>query len=339
MAALPNNVGVLMNGWFSEVNSQWPGQALSLEVQEVLFEAKSEYQHILVFKSKTWGNVLVLDGVIQLTERDEMAYQEMIAHLPLYSHSNPEHVLVIGGGDGGVIREIVKHDCVKSITICEIDRVVIEAGKRFFPSVAAAWDDPRVKLYEGDGAVFMKQTENIGAYDVIITDSSDPVGPAQSLFETPFYRAMYAALRPGGKVCTQAESMWINLDLIRKLLHDSLFIFANAEYATTQIPTYPAGQIGFLLCSKESSGSNERENRCSVPARSIPSDQASKYKFYSSALHSAAFIMPAFVQRELDAARAEVGATKKESQTSSENSVDKADNNTDTPINAKKQKI
>jgi len=295
-----------MNGWFSEVNPQWPGQAMSLEVEEVLFEQKSEYQQVLVFKSKTWGNVLVLDGVIQLTERDEMAYQEMIAHLPLYSHANPEHVLVIGGGDGGVIREIVKHACVKSITICEIDVVVIEAGKRFFPSVAAAWDDSRVKLYQGDGAVFLKQQENIGAYDVIITDSSDPVGPAQSLFETPFYRAMYAALKPGGKICTQAESMWINLDLIRKLVHDSLFIFSNAEYATTQIPTYPAGQIGFLLCSKDAS--NEKKISCATPARTIPPQDVGKYTFYSSALHSAAFVMPLFVQRVLAAARAQAEA-------------------------------
>lgn len=304
-----------MNGWFSEVNSQWPGQAMSLEVEEVLFEQKSEYQHVLVFKSKTWGNVLVLDGVIQLTERDEMAYQEMIAHLPLYSHANPEHVLVIGGGDGGVIREIVKHTCVKSITICEIDRVVIEAGKQYFPSVAAAWDDARVKLYQGDGAVFLKQPENIGAYDVIITDSSDPVGPAQSLFETPFYQAMYAALKPGGKICTQAESMWINLDLIRKLVRDSLFIFSNAEYATTQIPTYPAGQIGFLLCSKDKlASSRAKPVSCAVPVRTISAEDAEKYKFYSSALHSAAFVMPAFVQRELDAARAQVAAEKSHAQ-------------------------
>ena len=309
-------VDLLMKGWFSEVNSQWPGQAMSLEVESVLFEQQSEYQQVLVFQSRTWGKVLVLDGVIQLTERDEMAYQEMIAHLPLFSHPSPEHLLIIGGGDGGVIREAVKHSSLKTITICEIDRVVIDAGKKYFPSVAAAWDDPRVTLYEGDGAVFMKRAENIGRYDVIITDSSDPIGPAQSLFESPFYQAMHAALRPGGKVCTQAESIWINLPLIQQLVSDSLQIYANAEYATTQIPTYPAGQIGFLLCSKEKEASGRRGSRgqakpsCATPARKIARLDADKFKFYSSALHSAAFVLPAFVTRAIDEARTQAADKK-----------------------------
>jgi len=335
-----NNVGVLMNGWFSEVNSQWPGQAMSLEVEEVLFDQKSEYQHVVVFKSKTWGNVLVLDGVIQLTERDEMAYQEMIAHLPLYSHANPERVLVIGGGDGGVIREIVKHDCVKHITICEIDRMVIECGKKYFPSVAAAWDDARVTLYEGDGAVFMKKEENINNWDVIITDSSDPVGPAQSLFETPFYQAMYAALKAGGKICTQAESIWINLDLIERLVKDSLAIFANAEYATTQIPTYPAGQIGFLLCSKAPATGGKRGKKisCSSPVRYATRHDAEKYRFYSKDLHEAAFVMPTFVQRVLDRARAAADAEKKASGRKSVGDVAEEEETTEEQGSAKKAK-
>ena len=309
-------VDLIMKGWFSEVNSQWPGQAMSLEVERVLFDEKSEYQHVLVFQSRTWGSVLVLDGVIQLTERDEMAYQEMIAHLPLFSHPNPEHLLIIGGGDGGVIREAVKHASLKSITICEIDRMVIDAGKKYFPSVAAAWDDPRVTLYEGDGAVFMKKEENRGKYDVIITDSSDPIGPAQSLFESPFYQAMHAALRSGGKVCTQAESIWINLPLIQQLVSDALAIYANAEYATTQIPTYPAGQIGFLLCSKEKEATGRRGSRgsakpsCATPARKIAKGDADKFRFYSSALHSAAFVLPAFVTRAVEEAKMQAAEKK-----------------------------
>ena len=309
-------VDLIMKGWFSEVNSQWPGQAMSLQVESVLFEQKSEYQHVLVFQSTTWGKVLVLDGVIQLTERDEMAYQEMIAHLPLFAHPNPEHLLIIGGGDGGVIREAVKHASLKSITICEIDRVVIEAGKKYFPSVAAAWDDPRVTLHEGDGAVFMKKEDNIGRYDVIVTDSSDPIGPAQSLFESPFYQAMHAALRPGGKVCTQAESIWINLPLIQQLVSDSLQIYANAEYATTQIPTYPAGQIGFLLCSKEKEASGRRGSRgsakpsCATPARKMGKGDADKFKFYTPQLHAAAFVLPAFVTRAIDEARTQAAEKK-----------------------------
>jgi len=200
--------------WFSEVNTQWPGQAMSLEVQKVLHDAKSQYQHVLVFESKAFGNVLVIDDVIQLTERDECAYQEMITHLPMFSHPNPENVLIVGGGDGGVIREVVKHAEVKHITICEIDQMVIDCGKRYFPTMAHAWDDPRVHVVCNDAAVFMKSKEAEGKFDVIVCDSSDPVGPAGVLFESPFYAAMARALRPGGRIATQAESIWNNRELI-----------------------------------------------------------------------------------------------------------------------------
>lgn len=261
-----------------------------------------------MFRSSTFGNVLVLDGVVQLTTRDEAAYQEMIAHLPLYSHPNPKHVLIIGGGDGGVIREVVKHAGVETITICEIDKMVIEAGKKYFPSVASAWDDKRVTLECGDGAVFLAKPENQGKYDVIITDSSDPVGPAASLFESPFYMAMNNALKDGGKVCTQAESMWMHLDLIAKLVKDSSHTFANVEYATTQIPTYPAGQIGLLLCSKQTTG--RKVPSCVKPVRKVPAKETGNYHYYSSELHEAAFSLPAFVARRVEAAKAEAKAEK-----------------------------
>ena len=278
----------------------------------MLFHQQSPYQSVLVLKSTTWGNVLVLDGVVQLTERDEMAYQEMIAHLPLFSHPSPQHVLIIGGGDGAVIREVLKHSAVQSLTICEIDRVVIEAAKTFFPSIAPAWEDPRVTLYEGDGAAFLQRSENLSKYDVIITDSSDPIGPAASLFQSPFYRAMHAALKPGGKVCTQAESIWINLDLIHTLVKEGMAIFNNVEYATTQIPTYPAGQIGFLLCSKEKEGRGSRgsgghgrgaRSSCVTPVRKVGKADVDKFRFYTTALHSAAFVLPAFVQRVVEQAK------------------------------------
>lgn len=261
-----------------------------------------------MFKSKTFGNVLVLDGVIQLTERDESAYQELIAHLPLYSHSNPENVLIVGGGDGGVIREVVKHASVKAITICEIDKVVIEAGKKYFPTVASAWDDKRVTLHCGDGNVFLADPANEAKYDVIITDSSDPVGPAAALFESPFYQAMNKCLKDGGKICTQAESMWLHLDLIHKLVKDSSHTFANVEYATTQIPTYPAGQIGLLLCSKQLNG---KKTSCAKPARRVPKKEEENYKYYSSALHEASFVLPHFVAAKVADAKAIAAAEKK----------------------------
>lgn len=181
-----------------------------------------------MFKSTSFGNVLVLDGVVQLTERDEAAYQEMIAHLPLFSHPNPEHVLIIGGGDGGVIREVVKHSSVKSITICEIDKVVIEAGKKFFPSVASAWEDKRVTLMCGDGTVFLDKPENVGKYDVIITDSSDPVGPAKALFESPYYMSAHTDT-PTATTQTQGDTAICAFVLLTTLF---LFLCRSAPCTT-----------------------------------------------------------------------------------------------------------
>lgn len=281
---------------------QWPGIATGIQVQENLFDQKSQYQHIQVFKSVSFGNVLILDGVIQLTEKDEKSYQEMITHLPMYSHPNPESVLIIGGGDGGVIREVVKHAGVKQITICEIDQVVIDAGKKYFPSVAAAWDDERVTLVCGDASVYINDPANFGKYDVIICDSSDPVGPAQALFESPFYMAMEKALKPGGKISTQAESLWMHFPLIEKLVREASTIFEEADYASIQIPTYPCGQIGILVCSK--AGGKSRRSATVRKAVRVPSkEEQANLRWYTNQMHEGAFYLPAEETRKLKEAQ------------------------------------
>jgi len=169
-----------------EKNEQWPGQAASLQVKEVLLHKRTDFQDLLVFESATWGKVLVLDGVIQLTERDECSYQEMMAHLPMFSHEDPKQVLIIGGGDGGVLREVVKHECIESVTMCEIDAGVVEASKQYFPKVSCGFDHPKAKLIIGDGVGFVEAAKD-DSFDVIIIDSSDPVGPAEKLFSKEFY--------------------------------------------------------------------------------------------------------------------------------------------------------
>ena len=255
-------------------------------------------QHVIVFKSKSFGNVLVLDGVIQITDLDEMAYQEPIAHIPLFSHPNPETVLVVGGGDGGVIREVLKHKSVKEVHICEIDKMVIDCAKKYFPKIAYAWNDEKVKLICGDASEYIKRPENLGKFDVIIADTSDPVGPAAALFERPFYADLAAALKAGGKVSTQGESMWKDVKLISKLVSEvkGMGVFESVEYATTQIPTYPLGQIGFIVCSKP--GETPVENAsCRVPVREVPEDMQLNY--YNTELHKAAFVLPTFLQKAL----------------------------------------
>ena len=147
MFALLSGMDLIIDGWFHERGTLWPGQAMSLKVKTVLDHHRSDFQDILVFESENHGKVLVLDGVIQVTERDEFSYQEMIAHLPLFAHPNPKKVLVIGGGDGGVIREVAKHPGVEYIVECEIDKGVIDVSKKHLPTLAKGYDDPRVKVH------------------------------------------------------------------------------------------------------------------------------------------------------------------------------------------------
>ncbi|EKM50842.1 uncharacterized protein PHACADRAFT_262714, partial [Phanerochaete carnosa HHB-10118-sp] len=277
----------IRDGWFREISSQWPGQAMTLKVRKILHVEKSLYQDVLVFESETYGNVLVLDGVIQCTERDEFSYQEMIAHLPLASHPNPEKVLVIGGGDGGVVREVLKHASVKNVVLCDIDEAVVRVSRQFLPHMSALLDDARVTIHIGDGFKFL--ADNTSTYDVIITDSSDPVGPAESLFQKPYFELLHGALAPGGHIATQAECLWIHLDLIKELVATVGKIFPVAEYAYTTIPTYPSGQIGFLICSKES-GRSMRE----------PLRQVSPTRYYNDKVHRAAFVLPEFSRAFLE---------------------------------------
>ncbi|XP_001634423.2 spermidine synthase [Nematostella vectensis] len=281
------------NGWFSEINKQWPGQAMSIEVEEVIYEGKSKFQEILVFKSKSFGTVLVLDGVIQCTDRDEFSYQEMISMLPLNSHPNPKKVLVIGGGDGGVIREASKHPSVESIVQCEIDEDVINISKKYLPNMAVGYTSPKLTQHIGDGFEYMKNHEN--EFDVIITDSSDPVGPAEALFQQSYYELMKRALKPDGLLCCQGECQWIHLPLIKSMVEFCKTLFSVVSYGYTTIPTYPCGQIGFMLCSKD------KNTRFEDP-KIVLSDQQVEdlgFRYYNSDIHKAAFVLPQFAKKGL----------------------------------------
>lgn len=300
------NISTISPGWFSEISPMWPGEAHSLKIEKILFEGKSDYQDIIVFQSATYGKVLVLDGVIQLTERDECAYQEMITHLPLCSIPNPKRVLVVGGGDGGVLRELSRHSSVEQIDICEIDKMVVDVAKEYFPDLAVGYDDPRVKLFVGDGAAFLRDVSE-GFYDAIIVDSSDPIGPAQQLFEKPFFESLARALRPGGVVCTQAESLWLHMHIIQDIVSVCRQTFkGSVNYAWTSVPTYPSGVIGFMLCSTEGPEVdfhhpvNPIEKLEEASSGAGPAKKSWPLKFYNSEMHTAAFCLPQFVRKALE---------------------------------------
>ncbi|WFD36585.1 saccharopine dehydrogenase (NADP+, L-glutamate-forming) [Malassezia cuniculi] len=276
---------LIRDGWFREESPQWPGQAMSLKVRRILHTERSLYQDVLVFESETYGNVLVLDGAIQCTERDEFSYQEMIAHLPINSHPNPRRVLVIGGGDGGVLREVVKHESVEEVVLCDIDEAVPRVSARYLPKMAEGLNHPKTRVIIGDGFAFLKAPENRAAFDVIITDSSDPEGPAEMLFQKPYFELLRDALRPGGHISTQAESMWVHLGLIHDLNKTTRELFPVADYAFTTIPTYPCGQIGFVVCSLDA------ERNVREPLRDVPN-----CRYYSNDVHRASFVLPEFAR-------------------------------------------
>lgn len=285
----------IQDGWFAEKSAtMWPGQAMSLEVDKVLHVEKSKYQDVLVFKSKTYGNVLVLDNCIQVTERDEFSYQEMITHLAMNSHPNPKKALVIGGGDGGVLREILKHSSIEEAWLCDIDETVIEVSKKYLPDMAVSYQDPRTKVHIGDGFKFLEEYKN--QFDVIITDSSDPEGPAESLFQKPYFELLKNALTEKGVITTQAENMWIHMDIISKLKKDCSDIFTVVEYAYTMIPTYPSGSIGFMVCSKDANANVKKPLRFEWDDEFV----AKNLKYYNKQIHEAAFVLPNWADQKLN---------------------------------------
>jgi spermidine synthase len=200
-------------------------------------------------------------------------------------------VLIVGGGDGGVLREVCRHSCVKQITMCEIDKAVVDVSKQFLSDLTAtSFDDPRVELLFEDAAKFVQRRPS--SYDVVIVDSSDPVGPAETLFTSDFYSALRRSLKPGGIICNQGECQWLHLPLITKVLADCGTAFPTVEYAFTTIPSYPCGQIGFLLCSLSSAPDMLRE-----PKRPIDASLQAKLRYYSAEVHRAAFVLPLFAER------------------------------------------
>ena len=275
-----------MGEWISEVG---PSFGFTVETTEHLYTARSPYQQIDIYQTAHCGKLMLLDGIIQFTEYDEFAYQEMLAHLPLFAHPCPERVLVIGGGDGGILREIAKHDCVKRIDLCEIDAMVIEAAKKFVTSMSCGFDDPRVAVHIADGSKFVADKES--EYDVIIVDSTDPVGPGESLFNAEFYSKMKRALKPDGVIASQSESIYLHPAVIKRLMRINLDLFGSYNYALMLVPTYPTGTIGASVVSCSRDVKN--------PVREPDASMLAKLRYYTPAIHRASFVLPKFAENFL----------------------------------------
>lgn len=279
----------IVDGWFREVSDEnFPGQAFLLKVEEILFHEASQFQDILVFKSSTYGNVLVLDGVVQCTERDEFSYQELIAHVPMFAHPKPKRVLIIGGGDGGVLREVLKHeDVLEEVVLVEIDEYVINLSKKYFKGMASGFSHPKAKIVLQDGFQFLK--ENKKQFDVIITDLSDPEGPAENFFQVDYFKLLNDSLveKNGIVISQSSENIWLNLEKLKKIYKSFEEVFPVVKYCYTCTPSYTSGQLGLIICS------NNPEWNVSEPARTWSEEKEDKnLRYYNLALHSASFVLP-----------------------------------------------
>lgn len=277
----------------SSYNEYYNGKTgLTVGVNEVLFSEQTPYQKVEVLDTDTWGNLMTIDGMVMLSEKDEFVYHEMLSHVGMFSHPNPERVLIIGGGDGGTAREILRHKSVQKVDMVEIDETVVRASKEFLPEVGD-WDNPKLNVLFEDGIQFVHDVKI--PYDVILIDGSDPVGPAEGLFETDFIQACHDALAKDGVLAAQTESPWV------ESYHESMknvFTALDSIYEVSKlylgyIPLYPAGMWSFSFASKGADPLSEDTIR--RVERGL--DQfGEELKYYNKDVHIGCFALPNFVR-------------------------------------------
>jgi len=277
-----------MTDWIRE--PLHPAWAQSLRVDRLLYDSETAHQRIRVFENATFGRVLTLDDVVQTTEGDNHIYHEMMAHVPILAHGAAAEVLIVGGGDGGMAREVLKHP-VARVTMVEIDAGVVEFSKEYLPTLSAgAFEDPRLDLVIADGADFVAGTDR--RFDVVIVDSTDPVGPGEVLFSDTFYGRAKACLAPGGIVVTQNGVPFMQGAELTNTMRAFRALFADATCYLATIPTYAGGPMAF---GWGSDGSAREVEPATLRARFAKSGIATKY--YTPEVHKAAFALPVYVER------------------------------------------
>jgi len=266
----------------------------NFRIDKVYFEHKTEHQHLLIFHNAQLGRVMSLDGVVQTTEADEFVYHEMMAHVPILAHGAAQKVLIIGGGDGGLLREICQHQSVEHITMVEIDQAVVDMAKAYLPKHSnGAFDDPRLNLVIADGMDFVRETEN--RFDVIISDSTDPIGPAEVLFTEDFYAQCKRIMNPGGVIATQNGVPFFQLEEVQHTAQRMGQHFADCGFYSAAVPTYYGGIMTFAW------GSDNLALReidlASLQQRFDNSGIHTRY--YNPALHQASFALPQYLLKAL----------------------------------------
>jgi spermidine synthase len=268
----------------------YDGYGQRFRMDRLLHEVRTEHQHLVIFENSRMGRVMALDGVIQTTEADEFIYHEMLTHVPILAHGAVKSVLIIGGGDGGMLREVRKHSDIERITMVEIDGTVVEMCKEFLPNHSkGAYEDPRLNLVIDDGMRFVATTEE--KFDVIISDSTDPIGPGEVLFSENFYQACRRCLNDGGVLVTQNGTPFMQLGEVQNTASRMNGLFADWHFYQAAVPTYIGGAMTFAW------GSTDAELR-KLPVETLRQRYAGSgivTRYYNPEVHLGAFALPQYV--------------------------------------------
>lgn len=275
----------LWNVWYSELHEGLSG--LTIKVDRVVESTESEFQRIDILESQDFGRLLVLYGSLMAADRDNNAYNEMITHVPLFSHPSPKRALIIGGGDCGALTEVMKHPEVEECVMCEIDKMVVEVSKRYFPYLTTGANDRRARLLFQDGKEFIANGSD--KFDIVMLDLSDPVGPAEELFQKPFYQSVYNRLNDDGILVAQSESPFYNPRSVKGIYANLRAVFPIVKMYTCFMPIYPSAYWSMAFCSKKydpiANFDQERYNQLKLTTR-----------YYNDDVHRGAFALPQFVK-------------------------------------------
>jgi spermidine synthase len=276
--------------WFQE--KLFPHVRQTFEITKVLFRVRTEHQDLIIFETPTYGRVLALDSIIQVTEKDEFVYHEMMTHVPILAHGRARQVLIIGGGDGGILREALRHKGVERVTMVEIDRAVVDMCLEHMPSIPQrAFNDKRTNLVIADGAKFVAETTD--RFDVIIVDSTDPMGPGEVLFTERFYRDCHRILTPGGVLVNQNGVPFMQADEVTMTYRRRKKSFKDVGFYVAAVPSYYGG---FMTLGWASDNAKLRDVPLATLAKRFT---LAKTKYYTPALHRGVFALPAFVHAHI----------------------------------------
>jgi spermidine synthase len=266
------------------------GYGQQFRIDDLLYEAKTDHQHLMIFQNGVFGRVMVLDGIVQTTEKDEFIYHEMMAHVPILAHCHARRVLIVGGGDGGLLREVTRHRQVNHVTQVEIDAQVIDLCRRYLPNHSqGAFDDPRVDIIIEDGIRFVRQTD--ARFDVILSDSTDPIGPGEALFQENFYAACKRCLAPGGILVTQNGVPFLQPDEIKTTARRISRVFADWHFYAAAVPAYTGGIMAFAWCTDDKT---LRYLDIEVLRKRF-ADSGISTSYYTPDIHAASFALPQYI--------------------------------------------